>query len=140
WNLNFLNITARAVLPYDGRLRHLPAYLEQLEMESNGKSATRAGELVDYHTCPVIWGEVGPNAQHAFYQLLHQGTQPVACEFVVAARHHRGGSGIEHDQLEDQHQMTLANCLAQSRLLALGEAALSSSPRGAEDKEPLPFK
>ncbi|WP_101676147.1 glucose-6-phosphate isomerase [Alloalcanivorax mobilis] len=125
WNLNFLNITARAVLPYDGRLKHLPSYVEQLEMESNGKSVTRAGENVTHHTCPVIWGEVGPNAQHAFYQLLHQGTQPVACEFIVAARHDRlNADGSEFKQLEDQHQLTLANCLAQSRLLALGEHAL----------------
>ena len=71
WNINFLDITARAVLPYDGRLKHFPSYLEQLEMESNGKSVSRAGEPLDYDTCPVIWGEVGPNAQHAFFQLLH---------------------------------------------------------------------
>ncbi|KAF0804254.1 glucose-6-phosphate isomerase [Alcanivorax xiamenensis] len=126
WNLNFLNITARAVLPYDGRLKHLPAYVEQLEMESNGKSVTRSGEAVKHHTCPVIWGEVGPNAQHAFYQLLHQGTQPVACEFLVAARHgRRNGNSAALEPLEDQHGLTVANCLAQSRLLAFGEAALT---------------
>ncbi len=125
WNLNFLNITARAVLPYDGRLKHFPAYVEQLEMESNGKSVTRDGSTVAYHTCPVIWGEVGPNAQHAFYQLLHQGTQPVACEFIVAARHgRRNGNSAELQPLEEQHRLTVANCLAQSRLLALGESAL----------------
>lgn len=134
WNLNFLDITARAVLPYDGRLKHLPSYLEQLEMESNGKSVTRAGENVNYHTCPVIWGEVGPNAQHAFYQLLHQGTQPVACEFIVAARSNSRGGGVQAGQLNDQHQLTLANCLAQSRLMALGEAALP------DDADPPPFK
>ncbi|WP_055100624.1 glucose-6-phosphate isomerase [Alloalcanivorax xenomutans] len=128
WNLNFLNITARAVLPYDGRLKHLPAYVEQLEMESNGKSVTRDGATVKYHTCPVIWGEVGPNAQHAFYQLLHQGTQPVACEFIVAARHgRRNGNSAELQPLEDQHRLTVANCLAQSRLLALGESALPTN-------------
>ena len=124
WNLNYLDITARAVLPYDGRLKHWPAYVEQLEMESNGKSVDRDGELVDYHTCPVIWGEVGPNAQHAFYQLLHQGTQPVACEFIVAARHGREGDSAELQPLAEQHTLTLANCLAQSRLLALGDRAL----------------
>ncbi len=130
WNLNFLNITARAVLPYDGRLKHFPAYVEQLEMESNGKSVTRDGSTVAYHTCPVIWGEVGPNAQHAFYQLLHQGTQPVACEFIVAARHgRRNGNSAELQPLEGQHRLTVANCLAQSRLLALGEEAL---PRGEQ--------
>jgi glucose-6-phosphate isomerase len=125
WNLNFLDITARAVLPYDGRLKHFPAYVEQLEMESNGKSITRDGSTVAHHTCPVIWGEVGPNAQHAFYQLLHQGTQPVACEFIVAARHgRRNGNSAELQPMEDQHRLTVANCLAQSRLLALGESAL----------------
>ena len=127
WNINFLDITARAVLPYDGRLKHFPSYLEQLEMESNGKSVTRDGTPVDYHTCPVIWGEVGSNAQHAFYQLLHQGTQPVACDFIVAGRYvppHGDAEGGEHQRLARQHRLTLANCLAQSRLLALGGRAL----------------
>ncbi len=130
WNINFLDITARAVLPYDGRLKHFPSYLEQLEMESNGKSVTRDGTPVDYHTCPVIWGEVGSNAQHAFYQLLHQGTQPVACDFIVAGRYvprNGEGDGGEHQRLSRQHRLTLANCLAQSRLLALGGGALPAN-------------
>lgn len=125
WNINFLDIRARAVLPYDGRLKHLPAYLEQLEMESNGKSVSRAGEPVDYDTCPVIWGEVGPNAQHAFFQLLHQGTQPIACEFLMTARRYTEDMHSEAAaELEAQHALSNANCLAQSRLLALGERAL----------------
>ncbi|WP_372654423.1 glucose-6-phosphate isomerase [Alcanivorax borkumensis] len=128
WNINFLDIRARAVLPYDGRLKYLPAYLEQLEMESNGKSVSRNGDPVDYHTCPVIWGEVGPNAQHAFFQLLHQGTQPVACEFLMTARRYtesaHSGAAVE---LEGQHALSNANCLAQSRLLAFGEQALDST-------------
>lgn len=125
WNINFLNITARAVLPYDGRLKHLPAYLEQLEMESNGKSVCRAGKPVEYHTCPVIWGEVGPNAQHAFFQLLHQGTKPVACEFLMTARRYTEAMHFDSvTELEAQHRLSNANCLAQSRLLALGERAL----------------
>ena len=128
WNINFLDIRARAVLPYDGRLKYLPAYLEQLEMESNGKSVSRNGDPVDYHTCPVIWGEVGPNAQHAFFQLLHQGTQPVACEFLMTARRYtesaHSGAVVE---LEGQHALSNANCLAQSRLLAFGEQALDST-------------
>ena len=125
WNINFLGISARAVLPYDGRLQHLPAYLEQLEMESNGKSVDRAGQTVTYQTCPVIWGEVGPNAQHAFYQLLHQGTEPVSCEFLMVARRY-SDLPVTQDQkeLEEQHALALANCLAQSRLLALGDSAL----------------
>ncbi len=128
WNINFLGIKARAVLPYDGRLKHLPAYLAQLEMESNGKSVSRSGEPVTYDTCPVIWGEVGPNAQHAFFQLLHQGTQPVACEFLMTAS--RYTEAVHSDsvaELDAQHALSNANCLAQSRLLALGERALDPS-------------
>lgn len=123
WNNNFLGIHAHAVLPYDGRLKYLPAYLSQLEMESNGKSVTRSGKYVPYDTCPIVWGEVGPNAQHAFYQLLHQGTSRVACDFIVSAHRYMGR---EYAELARQHEMALANCLAQSRLLAFGEHALAS--------------
>jgi glucose-6-phosphate isomerase len=127
WNNNFLGIHAHAVLPYDGRLKYLPAYLSQLEMESNGKSVTRTGKYVSYETCPVVWGEVGPNAQHAFYQLLHQGTSRVSCDFIVAAHRYLGSEyADEAQELGRQHEMALANCLAQSRLLALGEHALPS--------------
>ncbi len=83
WNINFLNIHDKAILPYDARLKYLPSYLEQLVMESNGKSVAKSGDSVAYKTCPVLWGEVGPNAQHAFYQLLHQGTQAVMCDFIA---------------------------------------------------------
>ena len=126
WNINFLNINAHAILPYDGRLSHIPAYLEQLEMESNGKSVTRQGQSVNYKTCPILWGEVGTNAQHAFYQLLHQGTESVMCDFIVAARRYHT---IDNPELQHQHQLNLANCLAQSRILALGDSVLA----GAED-------
>ncbi|UTW12495.1 glucose-6-phosphate isomerase [Marinobacterium rhizophilum] len=122
WNINFLDIHAHAILPYDGRLAHLPAYLEQLEMESNGKSVRRDGQASTRRTCPVLWGEVGPNAQHAFYQLLHQGTEPVMCDFVVSARRYTG----QRETLQRQHQLALANCLAQARVLALGDAALGT--------------
>jgi len=128
WNINFLDIRARAVLPYDGRLKHLPAYLEQLEMESNGKSVSRSGKPLDYDTCPVIWGEVGTNAQHAFFQLLHQGTQTIACEFLMTAkRYTESVHSASAGELESQHALSNANCLAQSRLLALGEKALDPS-------------
>jgi glucose-6-phosphate isomerase len=123
WNINFLNISAHAILPYDGRMSRLPAYLEQLEMESNGKSVNRAGANIDYKTCPILWGEVGPNAQHAFYQLLHQGTESVMCDFIVPARRYRESGNPE---LQEQHKLTLANCLAQSRILALGDTVLDS--------------
>ena len=118
WNINFLDIRSHAILPYDGRLALLPAYLQQLEMESNGKSVCRDGQAADYRTCPIIWGEVGPNAQHAFYQLLHQGTEPVMCDFIAAARRYHD---YDNPDLYRQHQLTLANCLAQSRILALGD-------------------
>ena len=126
WNINFLNINAHAILPYDGRLNHLPAYLEQLEMESNGKSVTRKGKATDYNTCPILWGEVGTNAQHAFYQLLHQGTESVMCDFIVAAKRYHD---TDNSELMHQHQLNLANCLAQSRILALGDTVI----KGAEN-------
>jgi glucose-6-phosphate isomerase len=128
WNHNFLSSRGHAVLPYDGRLKYFPHYLTQLEMESNGKSVNRAGERVDYDTCPIIWGEVGPNAQHAFYQLLHQGTQPVSCDFIAPVRRYQANTAEgTQDTLQQQQQLTLANCLAQSRVLMLGDAALSEA-------------
>ena len=123
WNINFLNIRAHAILPYDGRLSHLPSYLEQLEMESNGKNVSRDGEEIDYNTCPILWGEIGPNAQHAFYQLLHQGTESVMCDFVTTARRYQNSGNPE---LQEQHRLSLANCLAQSRILALGDSVMDS--------------
>ena len=128
WNTNFLNINAHAILPYDGRLKHLPAYLEQLEMESNGKSVRRDGSWVSHRTCPIIWGEVGTNAQHAFYQLLHQGTERVTSDFVlVAERYREPHYAAIADTLQQQHRLGLANGLAQSQLLALGEQILPDS-------------
>lgn len=126
WNTNALGISAHAILPYDGRLKFLPSYLEQLEMESNGKSVDREGNPVAVHTCPVLWGDVGSNAQHAFYQLLHQGTVPVTCDFIVSAkRYHEPHHGESEEELRRQHELSLANCLAQSRLLAFGEKAFA---------------
>ena len=124
WNINFLDIQAHAILPYDGRLEHLPAYLGQLEMESNGKSVDRSDTNVEYKTCPILWGEIGPNAQHAFYQLLHQGTESVMCDFIVPARRYHLGQNLA---LQKQQGLTLANCLAQSRLLALGDSVVKDS-------------
>ncbi|MEC8916376.1 MAG: glucose-6-phosphate isomerase [Pseudomonadota bacterium] len=127
WNVNFLDIRSHAVLPYDGRLKHLPGYFQQLEMESNGKSVTNNDEVVDYSTCPVIWGEIGPNGQHAFYQLLHQGTQPVACDFIAPVNRY---NDVEDERFRDdlmaQHRLALANCFAQSRVLMLGDDAVKS--------------
>ena len=112
WNRNFLNAPSHAVLPYDDHLSRFPAYLQQLEMESNGKSVRRGGEPVECPTCPVIWGEPGSNAQHSFYQLLHQGTEQVSIDFLLPAR-----TGVDR---QDQHDLAAANCLAQAWALAEG--------------------
>ncbi|KKC42262.1 glucose-6-phosphate isomerase [Acinetobacter sp. V2] len=127
WNNNFLNIQTHAVLPYDGRLKYFAAYLQQLEMESNGKSVQRNGLKVELDTCPIIWGEVGPNAQHAFYQLLHQGSQAVSCDFIAPIQRYNADhfTYVENaEALVEQHHLALSNCLAQSRLLAFGNEAL----------------
>ncbi|CAN6959376.1 Glucose-6-phosphate isomerase [Psychrobacter okhotskensis] len=125
WNSTFLQVNAHTVLPYDGRLSYLPSYLTQLEMESNGKSVTQHGDRIDYNTCPILWGEIGSNAQHAFYQLLHQGTQQVSCDFIACVRRYHGP--LKNTALQQQHELSLANCLAQSRVLAFGNAALQES-------------
>ncbi len=113
WNGNFLGAESQAVLPYDQYLARFPAYLQQLEMESNGKRVDHAGEPVSWQTGPVVWGEPGTNGQHAFFQLLHQGTQLVPCDFIAFAR--------ALSPVGDQHDELLANCLAQSEALAFGK-------------------
>jgi glucose-6-phosphate isomerase len=115
WNHNFLGAASHAVLPYDQHLHRLPAYLQQADMESNGKSVQRTGERVDYATGPIIWGEPGTNGQHAFYQLIHQGTEPISCDFIASAQ--------SQTPLGDHHDMLLANCLAQTEALAFGKTA-----------------
>lgn len=129
WNNNFLDIQTHAVLPYDGRLKYFAAYLQQLEMESNGKSIQRNGEKVNSATCPIVWGEVGPNAQHAFYQLLHQGTHSVSCDFIAPVKRYNANQFTYAESAEalvEQHHLALSNCLAQSRLLAFGNQALAA--------------
>lgn len=132
WNATFLGINAHTVLPYDGRLSHFPNYLTQLEMESNGKSVKRTGESVNYRTCPILWGDIGSNAQHAFYQLLHQGTQRVSCDFITPI-HRYNDTQIVNNSLVYQHKLSLANCLAQSQVLAFGNAALPHGVANAAD-------
>jgi len=105
----------RAIIPYEQRLRHLPAYLQQLDMESNGKSVCLDGALSPLPTAPIVWGEPGTNAQHAFFQLLHQGTDIVPVEFVLFAQGHEPHLAKEHTQLA-------ANCLAQAQALMLGKS------------------
>ena len=114
WHHQVCGWSTRAVLPYEQRLARLPAYLQQLEMESNGKGVTMAGEPVEA-SGPVVWGEPGTNGQHAFYQLIHQGTQVVPCEFMLGALGHE-----EH--LVHHHRLLMANCLAQSEALMLGRS------------------
>ena len=113
WHRAISGYTSRAVIPYDQRLARLPAYLQQLDMESNGKGVTVDGKPVSGPTGPVVWGEPGTNGQHAFFQLLHQGTDTIPVEFIVAAKGHER-------HLDNQHEMLLANCLAQSEALMKG--------------------
>jgi len=112
WQINFHDAPTHAVLPYDQYLRRFPAYLQQLDMESNGKRVDREGQVVDYATGPVLWGEPGTNGQHAFFQLLHQGGRPVPCDFIGFCR--------SLNPFNDHHERLLANMLAQSRALAFG--------------------
>jgi glucose-6-phosphate isomerase len=116
WHRNVCGYSSQAILPYDQRLHRLPAYLQQLDMESNGKSVTLSGEPVARPTGPVIWGEPGTNGQHAFYQLLHQGSDVIPCEFIVAAQGHEA-------DLANHHLLLIANCLAQSEALMIGRSA-----------------
>jgi glucose-6-phosphate isomerase len=115
WNIDFLGANSYAVLPYAQDLARLPAYLQQLEMESNGKTTRRDGKPVKCATGPVLFGEPGTNGQHAFYQLVHQGTQRVFCDFILAARDRSG--------YPDQHRLLTANFLAQSQALMFGKSA-----------------
>jgi glucose-6-phosphate isomerase len=115
WHHQVCGYPTRAVLPYDNRLLRLPAYLQQLEMESNGKRVAMDGTDLSVVSGPVVWGEPGTNGQHAFYQLIHQGTTPVPCEFILAARGHE-------EDLTHHHILLAANCLAQSEALMRGRS------------------
>jgi glucose-6-phosphate isomerase len=112
WNRTFLNLPTLAVLPYDQRLARLPAYLQQLEMESNGKSISLQGKRVDFATAPIVWGEPGSNAQHSFFQMLHQGTLTQALDFIAPLRGSWGGT--------EGQDLALKNCFAQSQAFAYG--------------------
>ncbi|NNF24484.1 MAG: glucose-6-phosphate isomerase [Rhodobacteraceae bacterium] len=115
WHNQGCGHATRAVLPYEQRLARLPAYLQQLEMESNGKSVAMDGSALDVNSGPVVWGEPGTNGQHAFYQLIHQGTRVVPCEFMIGAEGH-------HSELAHQHRLLVSNCLAQSEALMRGRS------------------
>jgi glucose-6-phosphate isomerase len=113
WYRNVWDFRSHAVLPYDQRLARFPAHLQQLDMESNGKRVTRDRRLVEYRTGAVVWGEPGTNGQHAFFQLLHQGTEIVPSDFLIAAE--------PHEDMGDHHAKLIANCLAQAEALAFGK-------------------
>jgi glucose-6-phosphate isomerase len=135
WNSNFLGAATHAVLPYDQSLRHLPDYLQQLTMESNGKSVDTQGENLAYATAPVLWGSAGTIGQHSFHQLLHQGTGLCPVDFIAPLN--------THTKLKDQHRKLVANCFAQSRTLMVGRsqkeahADLLSRGLGEVDAESL---
>ncbi len=132
WHNQLCDYATRAVLPYEQRLSRLPAYLQQLEMESNGKSVALDGSSLTINSGPVVWGEPGTNGQHAFYQLIHQGTRVIPCEFLV------GRHGHEPD-LAHQHLLLVANCLAQSEALlrgrSLNEARAIMAKKGLTGEE-----
>ncbi|MCH9697557.1 MAG: glucose-6-phosphate isomerase [Gammaproteobacteria bacterium] len=113
WNNNFFHSHGHAVMPYDQNLDIFPRFLQQLDMESNGKYVDRDGNPVDYATGPIIWGEAGTNGQHAFFQLLHQGTQLAPCDFMVAA--------VNHNEVHSRHEKLLANFLAQPEAMMRGK-------------------
>lgn len=131
WNTNFLGAETTAVLPYNESMRHLPGFLQQLEMESNGKTVSRDGAALSCRANPIVWGEIGVNGQHAFFQLLHQGGWLIPCDFVVAA---------SSDYPLPGHQAPLlANCLAQSSALAFGkteqQARIELAANGLKENE-----
>ena len=138
WHRNFHGFASRSIAPYHQGLARLPAYLQQLEMESNGKGVDRAGEPLPYATAPVVWGEPGTNGQHAYFQMLHQGSDVIPVEFIAVRETSHALLGLPdavRPLLADQHVKLLANCLAQSQALmqgksfddALGETAPTAS-------------
>jgi glucose-6-phosphate isomerase len=126
WYADFFGVQTTAVLPYDQYLRRFPAYLQQLTMESNGKFVTIAGERVDHDTSPIYWGEPGTNGQHSFYQLIHQGTRLIPCDFIA----------FEHslNPLGEHHDLLTANVFAQTEALAFGRTAEEVRQEGTPEE------
>lgn len=135
WYNNFHGAESEAILPYDQYLHRFAAYFQQGNMESNGKYVDRNGDAVDYQTGPIIWGEPGTNGQHAFYQLIHQGTKLIPCDFIAPA--------ISHNQVSDHHQKLMSNFFAQTEALAFGkskaqvEAEFAAAGKSAEEVKDL---
>lgn len=115
WYSNFYGAETTALLPYDQYLHRFAAYFQQGDMESNGKGVTKASTRVNYNTGPIVWGEPGTNGQHAFYQLIHQGTRLIPCDFIAPAQTHNPIAGGAH------HKILLANFLAQTEALMAGK-------------------
>lgn len=139
WYNNFFGAETEAILPYDQYMHRFPAYFQQGNMESNGKSVDRNGKKVNYSTGPIIWGEPGTNGQHAFYQLIHQGTKLIPCDFIAPVK--------SHNKLGDHHKKLLSNFFAQTEALAFGKTAeeveqefLASGKKLEDIKEIVPFK
>jgi glucose-6-phosphate isomerase len=126
WYTNFFGAETVAILPYEQYLKRFPAYLQQLTMESNGKHVTREGVEVAYSTGPVYWGEPGTNGQHSFYQLIHQGTRLIPCDFIAFAH--------ALNRLGRHHDMLLANVFAQTEALAFGKTAEEVKAEGTPDR------
>ncbi|HSJ68868.1 MAG TPA: glucose-6-phosphate isomerase [Anditalea sp.] len=132
WNTNFLGATSEAILPYDQYMHRFAAYFQQGNMESNGKYVTRSGEKVNYSTGPIIWGEPGTNGQHAFYQLIHQGTHIIPCDFIAPAK--------SHNPVGDHHVKLLSNFFAQTEALMNGqslEKVMSEMEKAGKAKEEI---
>ena len=144
WYRNFHGFTSRCVAPYHQGLKRLPAYLQQLEMESNGKRVDAHGRALPFATSPVVWGEPGTNGQHAYFQMLHQGSDVISVEFILVRHASHGMGGNLHgpllEQLERQHVMLLANGLAQSQALMQGktsaQARAEKAPTGSAEIDP----
>jgi glucose-6-phosphate isomerase len=125
WYADFFDACSVAVLPYEQYLKRFPAYLQQLTMESNGKHVTMEGKPVSYETGPIYWGEPGTNGQHSFYQLIHQGTRLIPCDFIAFGR--------SLNPVGRHHDMLVANVFAQSEALAFGKTAEEVKPEGTPD-------
>jgi glucose-6-phosphate isomerase len=139
WYNNFFGAQSHAILPYDQYLHRFPAYFQQGDMESNGKRVSRTGERVDYSTGPIIWGEPGTNGQHAFYQLIHQGTKLIPCDFIASVE--------THNPIGEHHAVLLSNFFAQTEALMRGKTEsearaelLASGLNGNELEQLLPHK
>jgi glucose-6-phosphate isomerase len=131
WYINFFGAQTEAILPYDQYMHRFPAYFQQGNMESNGKHVDRNGKRVTYATGPVIWGEPGTNGQHAFYQLIHQGTEVIPCDFIAPV--------FSHNPIGEHHKILLSNFFAQTEALMNGKTKDELKAEGVAD-ELIPFK